>query len=34
MSVHKSLKLRGGLVRARNVITRYERIELMKRGVV
>ena len=30
MSVHKSLKLKGSLVRARNVLTRAERIELMK----
>jgi len=30
MSVHKSLKLKGSLQRARNVMTRIERIELMK----
>jgi small basic protein (TIGR04137 family) len=30
MSVHKSLKLKGSLQRARNVMTRVERIELMK----
>ncbi|MHC4163209.1 MAG: small basic protein [Planctomycetota bacterium] len=30
MSVHKSLKLKGSLKRARNVMTRAERIELMK----
>jgi small basic protein (TIGR04137 family) len=30
MSVHKSLKLKGGLARERNVLTRIERIELMK----
>jgi len=30
MSVHKSLKLKGSLARARNVMTRIERIELMK----
>ena len=30
MSVHKSLKLKNALVRARNVLTRTERIELMK----
>ena len=34
MSVHKSLKLKGSLARARNVLTRNERILLMKdRGV-
>ena len=31
MSVHKSLKLKNTLVRARNVMTRAERIELMKK---
>jgi len=30
MSVHKSLRLAGGLVRARNVMTRAERIGTMK----
>ncbi|MHC4971655.1 MAG: small basic protein [Planctomycetota bacterium] len=30
MSVHKSLKLKGSLQRARNVLRRAERIELMK----
>ena len=30
MSIHKSLKLKGGLARTRNVFTRGERIELMK----
>lgn len=30
MSVHKSLKLKNALVRARNVLTRKERIEIMK----
>jgi len=30
MSVHKSLKLKGSLKRERNVLTRAERIELMK----
>jgi len=30
MSVHKSLKLKGSLKRARNVMTRAERIELMR----
>ncbi|MHC4548967.1 MAG: small basic protein [Planctomycetota bacterium] len=34
MSVHKSLKLKGGLKRSRNVLTRAERIDLMReRGV-
>ena len=34
MSVHKSLKLKGGLQRSRNVFRRHERILLMKeRGV-
>ncbi len=30
MSVHKSLKLKNSLSRQRNVLTRPERIELMK----
>ena len=30
MSIHKSLKMKGSLQRARNVFTRAERIELMK----
>ena len=30
MSVHKSLKLKNTLERARNVMTRAERIELLK----
>jgi small basic protein (TIGR04137 family) len=30
MSVHKSLKLKGSLKRARNVLSRTERIELMR----
>lgn len=30
MSIHKSLKLKGGLRRERNVLTRKERIALMK----
>jgi len=30
MSIHKSLKLKGGLSRERNVLTRKERIALMK----
>ena len=30
MSVHKSLKLKNSLERERNVLTRNERIELMK----
>ena len=30
MSIHKSLKLKGSLTRTRNVLTRDERIELMK----
>ena len=30
MSVHKSLRIGGGLVRARNVMTRAERIGVMK----
>ncbi len=30
MSIHKSLKLKGGLRRTRNVLTRQERILLMK----
>ena len=30
MSVHKSLKLKGSLKRSRNVLTRVERIEIMK----
>jgi len=30
MSVHKSLKLKGSLKRSRNVMTRGERIDLMK----
>ena len=30
MSIHKSLKLKGALARVRNVLTRKERIELMK----
>jgi len=34
MSVHKSLKVKGMLARTRNVLTRTERIELMReRGV-
>ena len=30
MSVHKSLRVKGGLQRTRNVLKRLERIELMK----
>ena len=30
MSIHKSLKMKGSLQRSRNVLTRAERIELMK----
>ena len=30
MSVHKSLKLKNALVRQRNVLTRAERIEILK----
>ena len=30
MSVHKSLKIRGGHVRTRSVLTRHERILLMQ----
>lgn len=30
MTVHKSLKLKGSLQRSRNVLTRDERIQLMK----
>jgi small basic protein (TIGR04137 family) len=30
MSVHKSLKLRGSLQRSRNVLTRAERISVMR----
>lgn len=30
MSVHKSLRMKGSLARARNVMTRAERIEAMK----
>jgi small basic protein (TIGR04137 family) len=30
MSVHKSLRMQGTLVRARNVLTRSERIDTMK----
>ncbi|MEM8885222.1 MAG: small basic protein [Planctomycetota bacterium] len=30
MSIHKSLKLKGTMQRSRNVITRKERIALMK----
>jgi small basic protein (TIGR04137 family) len=30
MSVHKSLRLKGSLGRARNVMTRAERIDTMK----
>lgn len=34
MSVHKSLRLKGSLKRSRNVLTRGERIEVMKeRGI-
>ncbi len=32
MSVHKSLKVRGMLVRARNVMTRAERIAMMEQN--
>ena len=32
MSVHKSLKVRGMLVRARNVLTRAERIAIMEQN--
>jgi len=33
MSIHKSLRTKGSLVRARNVLTRYERIlQLRKSG--
>ncbi len=32
MSVHKSLVVKSGLVRARNVFTRAERIELLSTG--
>lgn len=31
MSVHKSLRLKNTLVRSRNVLTRSERLELMKK---
>ena len=31
MSIHKSLKVNSGLVRARNVWTRAERIEALKK---
>ncbi len=30
MSIHKSLRIRSGLTRARNVWTRIERIEVLK----
>ena len=30
MSIHKSLKLKGSMERIRNVLTRQERITLMK----
>jgi small basic protein (TIGR04137 family) len=30
MSVHKSLKLKGSLKRSRNVLSRVERVEIMK----
>jgi small basic protein (TIGR04137 family) len=30
MSIHKSLKLKGSMQRARNVLTRKERIAVMK----
>ncbi len=30
MSIHKSLKLKNTLVRARNVFTRAERLEILK----
>jgi small basic protein (TIGR04137 family) len=30
MSIHKSLKLKGALARERNVLTRKERIAVMK----
>ena len=34
MSIHQSLKFKGSLARTRNVLTRAERIELMReRGV-
>ncbi len=32
MSVHKSLRTGGNLVRARNVLTRYERILELRKG--
>ena len=32
MSIHKSLAARGKLVRARSVLTRYERILQLRRG--
>ena len=31
MSIHRSLKVRGGLARARNVLTRVERIEKLRK---
>lgn len=31
MSIHRSLKIRGGLTRARNVLTRVERITKLKK---
>jgi small basic protein (TIGR04137 family) len=31
MSIHRSLKIRGGLARARNVLTRVERIEKLRK---
>jgi small basic protein (TIGR04137 family) len=32
MSIHRSLKIRGGLTRARNVWTRIERLEALKKA--
>jgi small basic protein (TIGR04137 family) len=32
MSIHKSLKVKSGLVRARNVWTRVERLEALKKA--
>jgi len=32
MSIHKSLATKGSLVRSRNVLTRYERIQILEKG--
>lgn len=32
MSIHKSLKVKAGLMRARNVWTRLERLEALKKS--